>query len=399
MIMSTPDAQYFLIPLSVQKEKDGYLVGNSEIGDFYQFPEQGLKILRMIGSGADATTIKTRLATEDGAIVDVDAFVELLSSIGFLHPESKRQTVQQQLRAAAQDQRRVFSVNPRIAQAIFSTPVLLCGACIVLYAAIETIINHELRINFSAFYTETNRTALLLLLMFLSFLQVTMHESGHMLAAARHGIKSKYKFGNRLWTIVAESDLTGILSLPKAQRYFPMLAGLLVDILCASLLTLLLAVLLWDGANAFSIQVVQALVLELIIGMIWQFNIFVKTDIYFVLCNYFGHPDLDREARLYLRDLMFRVTFGLIGTKAAAAGFKNLVMLRIFSSIWLLGRLLSLLVLFGVFLPTMARYLYSAFQMLKGPPDSVWIACDTFMYVSITLTMLGAGMYMWLKNR
>jgi putative peptide zinc metalloprotease protein len=397
--VSTAHPQYFLIPLSIQKEGDSYLVGNSEMGDFYQFPEQGLKILRMLGSGIEATTIKARLATEDAELVDVAAFVDLLLSIGFLHPESERQSVQQKLLAATQNQRRVFDVDPRIARAIFSAPVLLCGACVMLYAALEMIINPELRVNFNAFYVETNRTALLLLLLILSFIQVAMHESGHMLAAARHGIKSRYTLGNRLWTVVAESDLTGILSLPKAQRYFPMLAGLLVDTLCASLLTLLLAVLFEHGATGFSIQVVQALVLELMIGIIWQFNIFVKTDIYFVLCNYFSHPDLDREARVYLRDLTYRATLGLFGVRAATSEFQNLSMLRVFSSIWLLGRVMSLLVLFGVFLPTMAQYLYSAFQMLKGHPESVWAACDTILYVCISLTMLGTGMYMWLKNR
>jgi putative peptide zinc metalloprotease protein len=397
--VTTANAQYFLIPLSIQKEGDNYVVGNSEMGDFYHFPEQGLKVLRMLGSGIDATTIKERLATEDAEIVDVDAFVELLLSVGFLHPESDRQTVAQHTRAASQNQRRVFDVDPRIARAIFSAPVLLCGACVTMFAAFEMIITPELRVNFNAFYIETNRTALLLVLLILSFIQVMMHESGHMLAAARHGIKSRYTIGNRLWTIVAESDLTGVLSLPKTQRYFPMLAGLLVDILCASLLTVLLAALLRHGTTGFSIQVVQALVLELMIGIAWQFNIFVKTDIYFVLCTYFSHPDLDREARVYLRDLTYRATFGLFGATAAASEFRNVHMLQAFSAIWLLGRVMSLLVLFGIFLPTMGQYLYSAFKMLNGCPESVWAACDTIVYVCITLTMLGSGMYLWLRPR
>jgi putative peptide zinc metalloprotease protein len=399
MFVTTAAAQYFLIPLSIQKEGDNFLVGNSEMGDFYHFPEQGLKVLQMLGSGTDATSIKKRLATEDGEIVDVDAFVELLLSIGFLHPESERRAVEQKQRAASQNQQRVFDVDPRIARAIFSAPVLLCGACVTLYAGFQMIVTPELRVNFNAFYVETNRTALLLLLLILSFIQVAMHESGHMLAAARHGIKSRYTIGNRLWTIVAESDLTGILSLPKAQRYFPMLAGLFVDILCASLLTVLFAALLQHGTIGFSIQVVQALVLELVIGIVWQFNIFVKTDIYFVLCTYFGHPDLDREARVYLRDLSYRATFGLFGATAATTEFRNVHMLRVFSAIWLLGRVMSLFVLFGIFLPTMGQYLYSAFRMLNGHPESVWAACDTLLYVFISLTMFSTGMYMWLKNR
>jgi hypothetical protein len=225
-----------------------------------------------------------------------------------------------------------------------------------------------------------------------------MHELGHMLAAARQGIKSKYGFGNRLWDIVAESDLTGILTLPKSQRYLPMLAGLLVDILCTSLLTILLDILLRNGAGPFPIQVVQVLVVEIVLGMAWQFNIFVKTDIYFVLCNYFSYPDLDRDARIYLRDVLFRVSLGRFGRKAPASISSQLIVLRVFSLIWLFGRLLALSVLFGVFMPTIWQYIESAIEMAKGPPTSAWMALDTILYVAIVLTIFGTGMYMWLKQ-
>jgi putative peptide zinc metalloprotease protein len=166
-----------------------------------------------------------------------------------------------------------------------------------------------------------------------------------------------------------------------------------------SLLTILIKVLLRHGASAFSVQVVQALVLEVIISMIWQFNVFVKTDIYFVLCNYFSHPDLDREARIYLRDLLYQVSFGFFGYKSQRFEFQDIIVLRVFTVIWLFGRIFSFSVLIGVFIPTVAKYIVSAVQMLRGPPNSIWIACDTLVYVSIMLTMLGVGMYMWLKPR
>jgi hypothetical protein len=58
--MSTAGAQqYFVIPLSVQKDGDDYLVGNAEMGDFYQFPEQGVKILNMLKSGFTAPVIQS----------------------------------------------------------------------------------------------------------------------------------------------------------------------------------------------------------------------------------------------------------------------------------------------------------------------------------------------------
>jgi putative peptide zinc metalloprotease protein len=390
--------QYFVIPLTVQKDGDDYLVGNAELGDFYQFPEQGVKILNMLTSGLTASAIQSRLHDEDHETVDVDGFVEQLTSIGFIHPETERAQAQERLDAAARDSRRTFNVSPRIAQAIFSTPMMAAYCAIMAYAVVSAILDPRLRINFNAFYIEQYRTPFLLLVLSMALVHVAFHELSHMLAAARRGIKSKYGIGNRLWMIVAESDLTGILTLPRSQRYFPMLAGLMADILWASLLTILVKVLLTVGAGSLAVQLVQALVLDIVISMRWQFDIFVKTDIYFVVCNYFRHPDLDGDARRYLGNLLHHVTLGHYGT-AASHRFQSLMAVRVFSAIWLFGRVMSALVLFGVFLPTMVRYIISAVQLLMGPPVSVWAIVDTFSYVTIMLSMIGAGMYVWIKKR
>jgi putative peptide zinc metalloprotease protein len=398
--ISAPDPQqYYVIPLSVQKEENFYVVGNTDLGDFYQFPEQGVRILQMLRSGDTAATIKSRLAADDPETIDVDGFLSQLTDIEFIYPQSRRKIVQDRLQIAAKDSRRTLNVDPRLARAIFSVPSLVCYLAVVLYASLDAIENPQLRVNVNAFYIESNKTPLLFVLIALSMIHTVMHELGHMLAAAREGIKSKYGISNRLWNIVAESDLTGILTLPKSKRYLPMLAGLLVDILVVSLLTILLDALLRHGVGPFTIQVVQVLVLEILITMAWQFNVFVKTDIYFVICNYFSYPDLDRDARTYLRDILNRTSFGRLGHRAAPKVFRYLTVLRAFSVIWLLGRILSLCILFGVFLPTMWQYLLAASRLLSGPPASVWMACDTILYVTTTLTMLGAGMYMWLKNR
>jgi putative peptide zinc metalloprotease protein len=390
--------QYFVIPLSVQKDGDDYLVGNAELGDFYQFPEQALKILNMLMSGLTASAIQSRLHDEYHETVDVDGFVEQLTSIGFIYPGAERTKVQEHLDAVARDSRRTFNVSPRIAQAIFSAPMMTAYSATVAYAVVSAILDPRLRIDFNAFYIERYRTPFLLFVLSLALVHVAFHELSHMLAAARHGIKSKYGLSNRLWMVVAESDLTGILTLPRSQRYFPMLAGLMADMLWASLLTILVKILLTVGAGSFAVQLVQALVLDIIISMRWQFNIFIKTDIYFVVCNYFRHPDLDGDARRYLGDLLHRVTLGHYGT-AASGGFRSLMAVRVFSAIWILGRIMSALVLFGVFLPTMARYVISAVQLLMGPPVSIWIVVDTLTYVAIMLSMIGAGMYVWIKQR
>src|SRR6476659_981235 len=98
--MSTTGAQqYFVIPLSVQKEADYYMVGNNDIGDFYQFPEQGVRILSLLRDGETAAAISARLEAEYAEKVDVGGFIDQLSSIGFVHPEQHRQSVMEQIQS------------------------------------------------------------------------------------------------------------------------------------------------------------------------------------------------------------------------------------------------------------------------------------------------------------
>lgn len=391
--------RYSVVPLSIQKEGDLFTVGNINLGDFYQLPGLGVRILEMLGDGDAVTTIKARLRAENLEEVDVDEFVNQLTDIGFIYREDQRQNFNQPPQDAARASNRTFNANPRLARAIFSPPVLACYLAIVVFALADAIENPALRLNTGALYIETNRTPLLAAVLFASLIQTAMHELGHMLAAARHGVKSKYGISNRLWTIVAESDLTGILALPKSQRYLPMFAGVIVDILLISLLTILLDILQRHSAIPFVIQVVQVLVLETVIGIAWQFNIFVKTDIYFILCNYFSSPDLDKDARSYLLNLLHKVSLGYFGLEASDRIYGNLIVLRIFSLVWLFGRVISLVILFTVFLPTMWRYIESAGRLMWGPPASIWIACDTILYVTFMMSILGVGMYMWIRHR
>jgi putative peptide zinc metalloprotease protein len=280
----------------------------------------------MLQAGNTPSAIRSQLSGDGSEAVDVDDFVDQLTDIGFVYREDSSPNP---LKAPEQVAVRTFNIDPRLARAIFSLPVLGCYLAVVLYALSAAVVNPALRINPDALYIETQRTLLLLIVLGLSLIQTVAHELGHMIAAARQGIKSRYGVGTRMWTIVAESDLTGILALPKSKRYLPMLAGLLVDILCLSLFTIVLDVLLQLHVNPFTTQVVQVMALETAVAMAWQFNVFIKTDIYFVLCNYFSYPDLDLDARAYLRQVLHRGTFGRFGAVAPRRIFDRLAVLRI----------------------------------------------------------------------
>ena len=59
---------------------------------------------------------------------------------------------------------------------------------------------------------------------------IFVHELAHLIAARAVGVNSRMGISHRLWYLVAETDLTGLWSVTRNQRYLPMLAGMIVDL-------------------------------------------------------------------------------------------------------------------------------------------------------------------------
>ena len=400
------DETYFVIPLSIQPDGENYLIGNAELEDYYQVPAQGRAILEMLRQGDSPAAIKARLAAEggdEGEMVDVDDFVAMLREIGFLYPMAEAGLHRARVEAKPADRRILFKANARIARAIFSPVSLVCYVAIVGYAAVLAIADPALRINLQAFFIERNFAATLVLLLLLSSVTVMLHELGHMLAAARHGISSRLGIGNRLWNIVAEADLSGVLALPKRQRYLPLLAGMLVDVLVIALLTLAIAALRRSGMagdeTGLTVPLLQALILQIFVTMTWQFNFFLKTDIYYVLSNYWSYPDLDADARIYLRDRMHRLSKGRLGTRAESPNYASRRVLNAFAVLWVVGRLLALGTLVLIVIPTLYLYAAKVYRAYQDPAVSAGTVYDLGIFTLLSLMILTGGLYMWLRGR
>lgn len=401
--MPVPEnGRYFVVPLSVQQEGEEYLVGSQQTEDFYQFPKEGLRVIQGLQRGESAGEIKAACMSEFQEDIDVDAFIELLLEVGFIHvseADATRQIEARREEVARHDKRLIFKANPVFARMVFSMPALLCYAAMAGYALFAAAVDPQLRFNWNAFYIKKDFTAFLLILLVLNSLTSILHELGHMLATARHGIDSRLGIGNRLWNIVAEADLSGIYGLPKGKRYLPLMAGMIVDGFCIALITVLLQYCLATGAGPFLIQVLQALVLQILITITWQFNLFLKTDIYYVFCNYYSYPNLDAEARIYLKDLLHHFSFGLAGASDKNAVYLRVGILRIFSCIWVVGRIAALGLLLVVVLPTLGRYLLDAWHALAGNTASTYDKLDITLFAIISALLLGAGLIMWLRGR
>lgn len=397
-MLGDKDETYFVIPLSVQKEGESYYIGNAELDEFYQFPEEGLNIIRMLQGGASVATIETTLAQTSDESIDVREFIDTLLEIGFIHPEAERHRFQESVEAVRNtDKRLVFRANPRIARMVFSWPSLALYLGIVGYAAYSAIQDPQLRLNLEAFYLERNLTLTLVVLLLMYAFTASLHELGHMLAAARQGVDSRLGFSNRLWDIVAEADMTGLLALPREKRYLPMAAGMLVDVFSIAAITLILKWLFANSPHGFAIQLLQALALQITISITWQFNIFLRTDVYYLICNYFGYADLNAQAYHFYQNQLHAFSFGLLGKRTEPLKPQQVIIARTFFAIWLIGRIASIGFLVLILIPTLYRYFERAVETYHNPYMPASAAIDIAIFATISTAILLAGLYMWIK--
>jgi hypothetical protein len=194
-----------------------------------------------------------------------------------------------------------------------------------------------------------------------------------------------------------------VLALPKRQRYLPLMAGLMVDVLVIALLTLTIAALrqsdMAGGSAGLAVPLLQALILQVIVTITWQFNFFLKTDIYYALSNYWSYPDLDADARIYLRDRLHRLSSGRFGERAVSPNYANSRVLHVFSALWVIGRILAFGVLVLIIVPTIYLYAAKVYHGYWDPTVSAGTVMDLGIFTLLSLLILAGGLYMWLRGR
>ncbi|MEW9554030.1 hypothetical protein [Nonomuraea sp. NPDC050783] len=342
---ATGAATVRLRPLSVVPEgEDEVLVGDPATGTFVTIPAVGGVVIAALQRGASVDEAAAEAAEFAGEPVNVPSFVATLGELGFLADDEAAQddpadAAEPVRTAPIQARRWMTSVRPELVRPFFGLVAWACYAACLLYAVAVLVLRpglvpHPAEDAFA--FGDTGLSALAWL-PFVWFAAAS-HECGHWLGARAAGIQTRFGVDRRLWMLVFETDLTQLWTLPRRQRYGPLLAGLAVDsVLLAVLLTgrLLIDVGLWSPP-ALVASLLAAWVFIKIMQMLWQSLVFLRTDLYAVLVNALGCRNLWRVKTLMLRRAFGRLTAEEAG-ELAEASEADLRVGRWFRWVWLAG--------------------------------------------------------------
>ena len=145
----------------------------------------------------------------------------------------------------------------------------------------------------------THYVTVLVLTLFLGqFPLILLHESFHMLAGRRLGLRTSLRLGRRLYFLVFETIMDGLVAVPRRRRYLPMLSGLLADLLVIAVLTLIAAATMRpDGSVPLAGAVCLAFAFTTALRFAWQFYVYLRTDLYYAAVTVLGCQDLQAAAR------------------------------------------------------------------------------------------------------
>jgi hypothetical protein len=265
-------------------------VGRPDIGSYAVLPHDGAELLRHLAEGMPARQAAEWYKVTFDEPVDLDDFIESMDELGFVRSAGTAII----LAAAPRFQ--------RLGKALFSRPawigyLLLAGACLYLL-----VVHSDLRPRPSMIYFTDSLVSVQLLVLFGQTPLAFLHESFHVLAIRRLGLPSKLSISNRLTYVVFETQSSGLLSVPRNRRYLPFFAGMLLDFEAFFILDLVASAnRVPNGSFTLIGRICLALSFTVLTRIGWQFLLYLKTDLYYVLATTLNCQDLhDASTAIFL---------------------------------------------------------------------------------------------------
>ncbi|WP_327674426.1 hypothetical protein [Kitasatospora sp. NBC_00458] len=361
-------------------EADEVTIGSPETDTYAVFPADGAELVRMLADGATPREAAERYEAVHGESVDIADLVEVLADLDLLRPDS-----------APVDEAAPVRWQ-RLGRLVFSRPALIGYALVTALAVVEMVRTPRLVPSIDHIFFSPSYTLVVLMLFFGQAPLLALHEAFHALAGRRLGLRSRLSVGRRLVYLVLETSLDGLVSVPRRQRYLPIMAGMLADVLAIAVLTLV-ADATGGGTASFCLAMAYATVLRLA----WQGFFYLRTDLYVLLSTVLGTVNLHAAAADVLRNALRRAT-GRPPLDLDAHHPVDRRAARWYAWLMLVGYAFTLTVFAGVVVPTAYRLLHDMWLRLSGQA-SVAGRLDSLALMVLSLAQTGAVLVLAARER
>lgn len=298
------DRAYAFHSLTFLEDGDEVTVGRPDTEQYAVIPADGAALLRRLIGGEPAGRAAAWYEESYGERVEVAEFVDSLRGLGFVRDDPGPAEDP----ASAPEPGRNHVRWQRLGSVLYSRPAAVLYGCVLLAAIVVTVRNPELAPRHRHVFFSPSLLVCELSLFAIQWPLVLLHELSHVLAGRRLGLPTKVRISRRLHFLVFETVMNGLVSVPRGRRYLPMLAGMLTDLLVVAVCTLLAW---WLGRILDPTSWVPGLMLAVafttLLRIAWQFYLFLRTDLYYLVTTVLGCVDLHGVTRQVLANRAYRV--------------------------------------------------------------------------------------------
>jgi hypothetical protein len=382
-----------LRPLTFLPEGDGVVVGCVEADSYAVLPPDGAALLERLSQVPPAEAARWYEDTY-GEPVDIEDFLETVAELGFIDDAGHED--EQPANASV-----VRLPWQRLGELLFSPASAVLASALVVAAVVCAVrdpglLPHTDHVFFSDY--------LLLIELTVAFGQIPLiliHEVFHVLAARRLGVAARIGVSHRMYFVVFETVMDGLVVVPRKRRYLPMLSGMLADLLLVCVLTLVAGAASTPGNAASPVAgVCLALAFTTLVRFALEFLLFLRTDIYYLICTITGTIDLHTTSSEIVANLWWRLLGREDRLHDPARWHPNDVRAaRWYTPVHVLGYALAVVLLLVVLLPISLRFLVTAGGQLLHPNVTSGLFWDALGLLLVNIAQPAIAGLLWVRER
>ncbi len=360
--MYTRESLVAIRPFSRQPDGEEVVIGSLETGTFLAVPPEAVELLDELASGKTVGEVADLHREANGETPNLAEFLDFLETKGLVGPYGSATSASEVPKNPLREPKYHFSGFPQsLARLLFSRPVLACDGLLIAFAIFLISRFHSLLPVPTDMVFADHRALSLTILAVAGYAGVFLHELSHLVAARATGVNSRMGISHRLWFLVAETDMTGLWSVARRQRYMPMLAGMLFDAVFTSLLVCALFAQSEHvfSLSGFAIHLLRAIAFTNLMRIVWEFFLFTRTDVYFVAATFLNCKNLLNDTHVFLRNQLARLTSFVSPVDQSAIPLTERRAIKLYSGLFLAGRAWAFMTLPFVTIPVFLGYWHS----------------------------------------
>jgi len=314
-----------------------YVLGRPDLGIYVSVPEPGAVFVRAMRGGASVDEAAALAGEAAGQDVDGAEFVAGLDAAGLLAAPVDDPTATP---AGGRRIRWIERVDQRTAARLFGRVAWTCYGAAAVFVIGAYLLRPELRPNFEQVWFVPDPVLSVLFYLPIGLLLAGAHEAWHWLAGRALGVPAVFRLSYRGGiTLVFETDLSQIVTVPRARRYGPFLAGMAFDV---SVLAVAVGLRLAHQTGVLVLhptldRLLAAVALAQLLQIVWQWcAVMFRSDGYAIAATALGCRNLYRATWLTTKDRVWRLTADEVD-ELAACGPRDREVASWFGLIYLSG--------------------------------------------------------------